>query len=184
MFDKVVLAERLEDIIKSRKLTQDKIASETGLHQGRISRAVTNDNESIPGCDLVYGVCYYLGVSADYLLGLSKCQRPDPDLQAISLYTNLSDKALHNLHGDGSMFSVILKDRTANLLDLLLSREEGLELLRMISAYLTADHDNQVTIVKSGDGASNPLTPDVIDGAYRVAIADRLLDLKKKLASL
>ncbi|MDD4316629.1 MAG: helix-turn-helix transcriptional regulator [Clostridia bacterium] len=62
-------AQRLKETIKTNNLSQTKIAKEFNTTQQTVSRWV--NGESQPGYDILYKLCVYLNVSADYLLGIS-----------------------------------------------------------------------------------------------------------------
>lgn len=62
-------ANRLKELRTEKKLTQDKLAEETGLSQA----ALTNweNGKRVPGATAVITLANYFGVTTDYLLGVS-----------------------------------------------------------------------------------------------------------------
>lgn len=65
--------ERLEEILKEKNLTLNKMSKATGIAQSPTSRWKKG---SLPSVDALIKICKYLNVSADYLLELE----PPPDI--------------------------------------------------------------------------------------------------------
>ena len=61
---------RLKDAIEKNGLTQKQFAEIMGVSEVTISRYVTENR--YPSIDRLAKICRHLGVSADYLLGLSE----------------------------------------------------------------------------------------------------------------
>ena len=63
------LAERLTEILKSKKISQNKFAKMIGFAQTTVNGWCTGSHE--PSLDIVVKICKLLNESADYLLGLT-----------------------------------------------------------------------------------------------------------------
>lgn len=87
--DGLRFGERLEDLIKLRKVTAAAVAKATGVPQSALSGYI-NQNRA-PDCAAIIALAKHFSVSTDYLLGLSKVQTPSTDLQAVVDYTGLSE---------------------------------------------------------------------------------------------
>lgn len=85
--------ERIGDIIKSKYDTQQSAAKKIGCSASLINDLVNDRPRNISG-ENIKGLCRYLGVSADWLLGLSDVESPETDLQAVCEYTGLSEGAV------------------------------------------------------------------------------------------
>ncbi len=64
----MTIGERIKKLREARGLTQDSLARSIGVTQDSIS--LWESNKRIPNTAYVIALCKYLGVSADYLLGL------------------------------------------------------------------------------------------------------------------
>lgn len=93
---KLTMGERLNDVMKERKLTQIQLADGAGVSQSQIS-AICRDVDRGINHQAIYKICKYLDVSADWLLGLSETRNPDPTLQAACEYTGLSEQAIETI---------------------------------------------------------------------------------------
>ena len=67
------------------------------------------------------------GITVDYLLGLSDVKRPDVELQAVSKYTGLTDKALEVLHE--------MKPDERHIIQLLLEKNRGKVVIMSMNNY-------------------------------------------------
>lgn len=83
--------ERIDDLMKDKKITQKAVSQATGISQATIS-ALINGREM--ESDTLKKLCKYFNVSADYLLGLTDTPSRDPDIKMICNYTGLSEYAL------------------------------------------------------------------------------------------
>ena len=97
-FCNLTMGERLQDLMKERKITQSQLANGAGVSQSQIS-AICRDEERKINHLAIYKICKYLNISADWLLGLipPNIRKPDPSLQAACEYTGLSEKAIENI---------------------------------------------------------------------------------------
>ncbi len=92
--------ERFKDarIIYNRngKQTMDEVSAATGVSKANLS-SIENDKAGSIGVDSVASLAAHYGVSADWLLGLTKIPRADATLEAIEKYTGLSPTAVRRL---------------------------------------------------------------------------------------
>lgn len=61
--------ERLNETLKEKNLSQNALAQKIFMSQGVVNNYCTGKRE--PSLDVLISICKELGVSADYLLGLS-----------------------------------------------------------------------------------------------------------------
>lgn len=69
MFYPNLLAARIKHILISKGITTKKFVSDLGLNINFLSQLSKNSKGT--NTETLYNICKYLGVSADYLLGLS-----------------------------------------------------------------------------------------------------------------
>ena len=85
---------RLDEILDWTDKTEAELAKGTDIAQSTIS----SYRKKYPHGALWIAKCAkYLGVTSDYLLGLSDVKQPDTTIQAISNYTGLSEDAIEKL---------------------------------------------------------------------------------------
>lgn len=106
--DGLTFGERLDDLLTASGITQAKLAKETGIIQSAISGYISGKRRDpeddttreyrAPDCGSLIALANYFGVSADYLLGLSKIKTPDNSIQSACDVTGLSEKAIKWLH--------------------------------------------------------------------------------------
>jgi len=84
---------RLAEAMAARKLTQAELARQTGVDRSTIS-ALLQDGTRMPNAQLAADCARALGISADWLLGLSGRPEPIADLLAASLSLTEAPRAL------------------------------------------------------------------------------------------
>lgn len=84
--------QRLSEARKRAGLMQKDVAKFLGVKDNIVSYYENGDR--IPSVEQYTKLAKFLGVSADYLLGLSDAQTSDKDLQFVCDYTGLSDKTI------------------------------------------------------------------------------------------
>jgi transcriptional regulator with XRE-family HTH domain len=84
---------RLAEAMASRKMTQSELARQTGVDRSTIS-ALLQDSTRMPNAQLAADCARALGISADWLLGLSGRPEPIADLLAASLTLTEAPRAL------------------------------------------------------------------------------------------
>jgi transcriptional regulator with XRE-family HTH domain len=80
-FDLRVFGQRLRGVRKQRDLSQQALADALGTSHGWISE-LENARQTHIQADTVYRLCEALGISADYLMGLTDTARSKPPRQA------------------------------------------------------------------------------------------------------
>ncbi len=93
-------SERLKACRGESNLSQTALASEAGINKQSVINYENAYKHDIAGMrvETLYYFAKALGVSADYLLGLSDCPSSDNDLKTACEYTGLSAKAVQLLH--------------------------------------------------------------------------------------
>ena len=87
--------ERLKKLRTEHNLSQQKLADIIGISKGALGFYEIGKNS--PDILTLTAFAQYFGVSADYLLGLSDNRTTDTNLQEVTNYTSLSEKAIDNL---------------------------------------------------------------------------------------
>lgn len=85
--------ERLEDLMKEKKINGVTLSDKTGISTTTISDMINGKREN-PTAENIIELSKALNVSTDYLLGLSESKFSDIDDRAIHEKTGLSDKAI------------------------------------------------------------------------------------------
>ena len=73
-----MFADRLKDLRKARKITQEQLAAIIGVERSSIGK-YEGKSHTIPSDDVKYRIAEYFNVSVDYLMGYSDI--PNPPLQ-------------------------------------------------------------------------------------------------------
>lgn len=89
--------ERLETLIKENGMSADELAKQIDISKATISDLI-NDVDKNYGYKTFVKLANYFGVSADYLLGLSKVKKPNVTIKKIQHYTGLSEKVIDIFH--------------------------------------------------------------------------------------
>lgn len=89
------MGEKIEDILKERKMTQKQLAEKAVVSASRINDIISGKGVTTK---TLIGICNALEVSADYLLGLSDVPSLDVNLRTACEYTGLSSDAVSYLH--------------------------------------------------------------------------------------
>lgn len=67
------IGDRLKYSLKIRKLTQKEFAQRTNITESAMSRYISG--ERVPRADTLVSICRELGVSADWLLGMTESEK-------------------------------------------------------------------------------------------------------------
>ena len=101
--DGLTFGERLDDLYRSRGITQSQLAEEPGITQSAISEYINGKNggtgRRAPDCASIIALSKYFSVSTDYLLGLTTTKSINEDVQAVCRVTGLEDDHIYNLMG-------------------------------------------------------------------------------------
>ena len=101
--DGLTFGERLEDLYRSKGITQSQLANETGIKQSAISEYINGKNGGTvtrsPDCATIIALSKYFSVSADYLLGLTDTKTTNEDVQAVCRVTGLKEDNIYDLIG-------------------------------------------------------------------------------------
>lgn len=92
--DGLEFGERLEDLYRSKGITQSQLAEETGIKQSAISEYVNGKNgvSRAPDCATLIALAKYFSVSTDYLLGLTTTRTTNQSVRAVCNLTGISEK--------------------------------------------------------------------------------------------
>ena len=90
-----VFAVRLRSLVEG-KITQEELAANIGCSRQAVSQYL--DGKSLPNADKILLISKYLGVSSDYLLGLSNSKSPKLEHKAINEYLGINDYSIKTLH--------------------------------------------------------------------------------------
>ena len=89
------IGERIKKLRKEKGITQEHLASETGI--SRVTLGFYERNENQPPIDVACALAEYFNISTDYLLGRTESMSVDIDNIAINKKYGLSDAAIQNL---------------------------------------------------------------------------------------
>ena len=115
MTENDIFATRLREVMASKGTNQTKLAAQLMEEHGQTMQRQTlsqyMNGQSKPDTERLAMLCKTLGVSADYLLGLTEVQSADPNFQVACKYTGLTEEAvfcLQRLPSIGNAFSEII----------------------------------------------------------------------------
>lgn len=91
----ILIGQRISKALSAAGVMQKQLAAELGVTNNTISYWCSGSRT--PNTKQVIQIAKYLGVSADYLLGLSPVQTTDATTQAVCVATGLSEKAVNRL---------------------------------------------------------------------------------------
>lgn len=101
-----IIGKRINSALAEKDIKQKELAKKIGVNDNVISYWCSGSR--IPNTQQIIQICNVLGVSADYLLGLSDVATNDKDLQYICDYTGLEEEAVKVLryatHGADNFF--------------------------------------------------------------------------------
>lgn len=121
----LIFRARLGEAMADRGLTQSALARATGVDRSTISQLLQTDKR-LPNAQLAADCAAALGVSADWLLGLSGRPEPVADLLAMQLTETeapraLIDEAIFNWHREAAGYKI--RHVPATLPDMMKTRE-------------------------------------------------------------
>ena len=88
---------RLNQLLAEMGSNGDKLAQGADISKGSVS--VYRQGKREPGMASFARIAQYLGVSTDYMLGLTEVKATEPTLKSACEYVRLSDEAVKHLHG-------------------------------------------------------------------------------------
>lgn len=100
------LGKKLQLLREAKGKTQAEVAEELGLKSRETVKQWESWDRHIKARDLKKLAEYY-DVSSDYLLGISDVVTSDPDIRKVCEFTNLSDRAVMNLHDIEGLTDII-----------------------------------------------------------------------------
>lgn len=95
MDTKKVIGSRINEALAFSNKKQKELAAHLGVPDNTISYFCSG--KRVPNAEQIIEISKFLGVSADFLLGLSGNKTTEPKLQSACEYTGLSDKAINKL---------------------------------------------------------------------------------------
>lgn len=111
------LRQRMQDVLKERKITQAELATQMGMSEAALSRFFSKDTEKLSS-EAVRKAAMYLNVSTDFLMGLSNFpERYNYDISelglshkaALALYTGAVNTDVVNRILENQRFMEITK---------------------------------------------------------------------------
>lgn len=108
MCEKNITAQRLESLLISSGLSQEKFADRCGLSLAALKNYIAGKPPRIPNTESLLKICKACSVSADWLLGLSDVSSMSSDIKNACEVTGLSEEAVKILQSveDGNKYSV------------------------------------------------------------------------------
>lgn len=95
--DLISIGKRIKSARENCKMKQEELAEKLQCGNREVISYYENGNRDIKTGTLI-GLSEALGVTTDYLLGLSKTKTTDPKVKEICEYTGLSEEAIEKLH--------------------------------------------------------------------------------------
>lgn len=92
MNNRTVIGSRINSALAFSNKKQKELASHLGVPDNTISYFCSG--KRVPNAEQIIEISKFLGVSSDYLLGLTESKPIDEDIKIVSAYTGLDDKAI------------------------------------------------------------------------------------------
>ena len=140
-----VFTDRFNKFFYETDYNTQEFANNAGITRQALN-SYLNENR-VPDSEALRKICSAYHISADYLLGLSKAQKPDPTLRAACEYTGLSEKEIEMISH--------LKERYASAVTYFLTADPIIlsYLFGKIEAYLSG---NPTVYVNNAGSAEIP----------------------------
>jgi transcriptional regulator with XRE-family HTH domain len=132
-----IFAQRLNDILRDKEITQDQLCKDTSI--GASSISAYRNGLTDPTIINLRKMANRIGVSCDYLLGLSEVKSPNPKINEIEAYTGLSEDAIaifHKLRNAHPQFSYRI-----HVMNAVISADGLDELLDCLYTALQKEHE-------------------------------------------
>ena len=142
--DPRVWANQIKILMEARGITQQRLASESGVPATTISEWIGKSKKSEtglrePGVTRFYKVAKALGVSMDYLLGEKECETPDDEqIHAVTGLSGPAIKKLKDLKGEIGQDSD-LEEKKLAVLNCLISNMDNTRFLENLYDYLLGE---------------------------------------------
>ncbi len=142
--DPRVWANQIKILMEERGITQQKLASESGVPSTTISEWIGKSKKSEtglrePGVIRFHKVAKALGVSMDYLFGEKECETPDDEqIHTITGLSGLAIKKLKELNGKISQGSD-LEEKKLAVLNCLIANMDNTSFLENLYGYLLGE---------------------------------------------
>ena len=154
MDNKKLFGQRLNSALAMSDTQQIDLARELGYNE-KTANTISYwcNGKRTPNLEQLLKITEILGVSADYLLGLSDVMTPDVEVKEMCNYTGLSEEAVYILHRETElknrflldMLSAIIADE--GLIDLLLKCRECVSRAKELEEALPQYTDGQLADV-------------------------------------
>lgn len=146
---------RYENIMDERDLTAKEYGKLTNVSRTSVTEYISGD--TLPSLTTIVNIANRLGVTTDYLCGLSNNASPDIDDVAINRKTGLSHKAIqvlkdYNLDRDNALIPIInflLEQEEAILIEQTLETIEDETSEKYIKSKEKLDRENYIPIIDS-----------------------------------
>lgn len=119
MDTKKVIGSRINEALAFSNKKQKELAAHLGVPDNTISYFCSG--KRVPNAEQIIEISKFLGVSADFLLGLTGNKTTEPKLQSACEYTGLNEEAIENLKESCNIHSNIGNGETFKILNWLLS---------------------------------------------------------------
>lgn len=171
--------ENFKKLRESRKLTQTELAEQIGYTNRTIS--LIEKEERKPTIEQLNIFCDKFNVSLDYLTG--RTNTPYPDIQLVSEYTGLSEKAVDIIKNLPILdFNVMDYGELSRLkaLDMIINSKYFRKLLDSVCEYSFVINNNPVTEVKTPTGElTKKFTQEQIESMFLTISGDIFKDILK-----
>ena len=181
-FQRGEFADKLSDLIHGSGYSIARIAQDIGISSGALSNY--QSDKSTAGIDSLFALAKYFNVSADWLIGTSKVQPPNLDIQAVGKLTGLNDKAISSIaHITG------LSDEISEIINSILENEECLIMLALFirdMANAKCNKTNDLTVYekimqlysdKGSDDGSERIRGDEYIALLQYRISKQMISL-------
>ena len=178
---------QLRELRKEKGISQEILARDLGVSKSTIGLYETGD--TLPDAQTLHDLAVYFGVSADWLLGLSRARAADANVRRVCDLTGLSEASLNRL------VSAAKRKKTtwAAVINQFLLQPRILDALH---AYLffkvnsfavvgdskvSDDRLGMIALVDDEAGRCAIMTPDMMDGAMQIEIQKELSEVKQQI---
>ncbi len=153
VFDNRTPGEKLEDVLKERRISHKALAQAVGVSESMISDFTNSDKTRRINAFTIVDICKHLNLSIDWLFSNPTNSEMSQKLVDSAQFTGLDEKAILRLHQetekkpDFQNFQLSIEEQLGEkvlieILNSLLTTKSGIDFLWELDGYINGDFDS------------------------------------------